>query len=106
MCKRLTVLWRFVIIYAGICGKTMNKDEICYVVGLKQVVRELKNNNVSKIILAEDADDDYKSTIHAAVNNSGVELISTSTRNEIAERYGIEVPSAVVGTLIAPISKK
>lgn len=78
-----------------------NKD---VVVGQRQVVRELKQLNVRKIILATDADVTYKKNIleYAATYNVPVE--SSATSIELAERYGIEVKSAVVGILKMPLA--
>ena len=69
------------------------------VVGMRQVLRELKSGNVQSIILATDADKKYKNTILTSAKVAGVPVTVGSTSEKIAQTYGIEVKSAVVGFL-------
>ena len=69
------------------------------VVGLRQVLREMKSGNVESIILATDADKKYKNTILSSAKVARVPVTIGSTSEKIAQKYGIEVKSAVVGFL-------
>ena len=69
------------------------------VVGLRQVLRELKNGNIQSIVLATDADKKYKNTILSSAKIANVPVTIASTSEKIAQKYGIEVKSAVVGFL-------
>ena len=73
--------------------------QLTAVVGLRQVLRELKNDNVESIILATDADKKYKNTILSSAKIANVPVTIGSTSEKIAQKYGIEVKSAVVGFL-------
>lgn len=74
------------------------------VVGQRQVVRELKQLNIAQIILASDADTAYKNNILGYARQYNVPVVSGVTSVELAERYGIEVKSAVVGVLKQPLA--
>ena len=67
------------------------------VVGLRQVLREMKSGNLDSIILATDADKKYKNTILSSAKVARVPVTIGSTSEKIAQKYGIEVKSAVVG---------
>ena len=69
------------------------------VVGLRQVLREMKNGNLESIVLATDADKKYKNTILSSAKIARVPVTIGSTSEKIAQKYGIEVKSAVVGFL-------
>ena len=69
------------------------------VVGLRQVLREMKSGNLDSIILATDADKKYKNTILSSAKVARVPVTVGSTSEKIAQKYGIEVKSAVVGFL-------
>lgn len=67
------------------------------VVGLRQVLREMKSGNLESIVLATDADKKYKNTILSSAKVARVPVTIGSTSEKIAQQYGIEVKSAVVG---------
>ena len=69
------------------------------VVGLRQVLREMKSGNLDSIILATDADKKYNNTILSSAKVARVPVTVGSTSEKIAQKYGIEVKSAVVGFL-------
>ncbi len=70
------------------------------VIGRRQVLRQLMLGNIDRVILAKDADTNYKMSIHHACAIYGVEVVELGTVHSIADDYGIEVPSAVVGILV------
>ncbi len=69
------------------------------VVGMRQVLREMKAGNLDSIVLATDADKKYKNTILSSAKIARVPVTVGSTSEKIAQKYGIEVKSAVVGFL-------
>ena len=71
------------------------------VIGQRQVLRELKNDSLEKILLATDADANYSETILNAAKKAGVQVSVASTSQQIADEYGVKVKSAVVGFLKA-----
>ena len=73
--------------------------QIKAVVGLRQVLREMKAGNLDSIVLATDADKKYKNTILSSAKIARVPVTVGSTSEKIAQKYGIEVKSAVVGFL-------
>ncbi|MCM1043815.1 MAG: ribosomal L7Ae/L30e/S12e/Gadd45 family protein [Corallococcus sp.] len=76
-----------------------NKSNSHVVIGLRQVLRELKVGNVVSIVMATDADKDYKRSVLSAAKEQGVAVTQRGTSESIAAEYGIEVKSAVVGFL-------
>lgn len=55
--------------------------------------------NLDRVILAKDADSNYKLSIHNACAIYGVDVVEVGSMHSIADDYGIEVPSAVVGII-------
>ncbi len=70
------------------------------VIGKRQILRELKNNNVAHIIIAADAETQYIHSLIDAAVQSGVKYAISGTMQEIAAQYGIEVPCGAVGVLL------
>ena len=71
------------------------------VIGRRQILRELKKNNVAEIVIATDAEAQYISSLIEAAKQSGVAYKLNGTMNEISAQYHIEVPSGAVGILKA-----
>lgn len=69
------------------------------VIGKRQTVRQLALGNVSKIILACDADNGYKSAVYQAAHTYGVPVVEEGSRASIASKHNVEVSSAVVAML-------
>ena len=69
------------------------------VIGRRQILRELKKNNIAEIIIATDAEQQYIASLIEVAKQSGVTYKLHGTMNEISARYGIEVPSGAVGVL-------
>lgn len=69
------------------------------VVGKRQILRELKNNNIAEIRIACDAETKYIGELIAVAKQHNVRYVIASTMDEIAAQYGIEVPSGAVGVL-------
>ena len=69
------------------------------VIGRRQILRELKKNNVREIIIATDAEASYIASLIEVAKNAGVAYKLRGTMNEISAHYDIEVPSGAVGVL-------
>ena len=69
------------------------------VVGKRQILRELKKNNLREITIATDAEAQYIASLIAVAKQHGVSYKLCGTMNDIAAEYGIEVPSGAVGVL-------
>ena len=71
------------------------------VIGKRQILRELKKNNIAEIVIATDAETQYIASLIEVAKQSDVPYKLSGTMNEISSRYGIEVPSGAVGVLKA-----
>jgi large subunit ribosomal protein L7A len=70
------------------------------VVGLKQTLRGIIEGKVRCVILARNADDFIKNTIHSHCNNNDVEIIiSNEDMKTLGIHCGIEVGASVVGII-------
>lgn len=69
------------------------------VVGKKQILRLLKENALLGITIAEDVDSDYVQSICSVARLHNVPVKFCGTMEQIAEQYGIDVPSGAVGLL-------
>lgn len=84
-------------------GIMANNVNVGVVVGQRQVLRQLKQHNISKVLLASDADSRYKQTMLKEIQICNVEVDDSFTAQQLADKFGVDVPSAVVGILIRPI---
>ena len=71
------------------------------VIGRRQILRELKKNNVAEITIATDAETQYIASLIEAAKEHGVPYKLRGSMNEISAEYGIAVPSGAVGVLKA-----
>ena len=69
------------------------------VIGRRQILRELKKNNIAEIIIATDAEPSYIAGLIEVAKQSGVAYKLRGTMNEISAHYDIDVPSGAVGVL-------
>ena len=69
------------------------------VIGRRQILRELKKNNVAEIVIAVDAEASYIANLIEVAKQAGVPYRLHGTMNEISARYAIDVPSGAVGVL-------
>ena len=69
------------------------------VIGRRQILRELKKNNIAEIVIATDAEASYIAGLIEAAKQSAVPYKLHGTMNEISARYDIEVPSGAIGVL-------
>ena len=71
------------------------------VIGKRQILRELKKNNVAEITIAVDAETQYIASLIEVAKLHGVPYRLSGTMNEISADFGIQVPSGAVGVLKA-----
>ena len=71
------------------------------VVGRRQILRELKKNNIAEIIIATDAESSYIASIIEVAKLAGVAYKLQGTMYDISQQYHIDVPSGAVGVLRA-----
>ena len=69
------------------------------VVGKKQILRALSENNVVSITVATDADGEYAEAIQHVAKLHNVKVERKGTMEQIAAEYGIDVPSGAVAQL-------
>lgn len=75
------------------------------VVGLKQILRELEKDNVTKIYLADDADEEIRQKVISAANGKPVELVRVKGMEELGEICKIDVRTACAG-LVHELKKR
>ena len=71
------------------------------VIGRRQILRELKKDNIVQIQIATDAETQYITSLIEVAKEYGVPYKLHGTMNDISASYGIEVPSGAVGILKA-----
>lgn len=71
------------------------------VIGKKQILRLAHENKLKCIQLATDADADYCACLVAAAREHNVKIFAQNTREELAQKYGIDVPCGGIGFLKA-----
>lgn len=71
------------------------------VIGRRQILRELKKNNVAEIVIATDAEANYIASLIEVAKEHGVPYVLRGTMSEISAEHSIEVPSGAVGVLKA-----
>ena len=71
------------------------------VIGRRQILRELKKNNIAEITIATDAETQYIASLIEVAKSYGVPYKISGAMSEISAEYGIDVPSGAVGVLKA-----
>ncbi|MGI6152644.1 MAG: ribosomal L7Ae/L30e/S12e/Gadd45 family protein [Christensenellaceae bacterium] len=69
------------------------------VVGLKQLLRELDKENVLKVYLAVDADEEIKQKVLVAARSKSLEPVWVDTMDELGDICQIDVKTACAGIL-------
>ena len=77
----------------------MDSKKSRVVVGKKQILRELKNANITEIRIAEDVEAEYAESIKAEARRHNVGYVIRGTMRQLADEYGVDVPTGAVGTL-------
>ncbi|MCH5153273.1 MAG: hypothetical protein J1F68_04885 [Clostridiales bacterium] len=71
------------------------------VIGRRQILRELKKDNIVQIQIATDAETQYITSLIEVAKEYGVPYKLSGTMGDISAKYGIQVPSGAVGVLKA-----
>jgi len=77
-------------------------SEICsadLIVGSKQTLKAMANNQVEKVFLAKDIDQPLKKEILMAVNNNNIPFEIVESKNELGRICGIDVSAASAALL-------
>jgi large subunit ribosomal protein L7A len=69
------------------------------VVGLKQLLRELHKDNITKVYLAEDADQELKKKVLDAAHGKNVAIESIEKMKDLGDICKIDVQTACAGIL-------
>lgn len=77
----------------------MDNQNCGIVIGKKQILRLARENKLKCIQLAVDADAEYISAIVAVARTHNIRVIGQGTKEELARKYGIDVPCGGVGFL-------
>ncbi len=77
----------------------MDNQNCGIVIGKKQILRLARENKLKCIQLAVDADAEYVSSIVAVAKAHNIRVFGENTREELAHKYGIEVPCGGIGFL-------
>ncbi len=70
------------------------------VVGIKQLRRSLKEGQVARVFIAEDADPRLTEPLAEACAAAGVEIVLIPTMSELGKACGISVGAAAAGLLV------
>jgi large subunit ribosomal protein L7A len=83
-------------------GKLKMLSEICgadLLVGSKQTLKAIANNQAKMIFLAKDIDQPLKKEILEAVNNNNIPFEIVESKNELGRICGIDVSAASAALL-------
>lgn len=69
------------------------------VVGLKQTVKAIKNNNAETVYIAKDADDKIKQSVKTLITQDSPALVYVDTMKELGKLCGIDVGAATAAIL-------
>ena len=70
------------------------------VVGIKQLRKSLKDGQINRAYIAENADPRLTDPIAALCRETGVDLVQVATMAELGQACGISVGAAAAGLLI------
>ena len=76
-----------------------DKDINNIIVGSKQTLKAIQNNEVKKIFLAEDIDQPLKVKILKAVKNNNIPIEIFTSKSELGRVCGIDVSAATAALL-------
>jgi large subunit ribosomal protein L7A len=69
------------------------------VVGTKQTARAIKNNNISEVIIAMDADPRLTSKIASLAKETNIPVVYVDSMKKLGKTCGINVGAAVVAII-------
>ena len=69
------------------------------IIGTKQTLRALKNNEVKAVYIARDAEDRIVNDVLKAAKESSVQVVFVPTMEDLGKAFGIEVGAATAALL-------
>ncbi|HQC54452.1 MAG TPA: ribosomal L7Ae/L30e/S12e/Gadd45 family protein [Clostridia bacterium] len=75
------------------------KGSVKQVAGLRQVIKGIKEQKISAVILALNADEHILTQVKQICTQNEIPLSFTRSKEELGVSLGLEVPCAVVGVL-------
>lgn len=64
------------------------------IIGLKQTIKAIKEDRVTKVYIAKDADDSIKNNILEVCSGKNLQIVYVNTMKELGEACGIEVKAS------------
>lgn len=77
----------------------MANDKVQVVIGKRQILREMKNNNVAEIKIAADAEQQYIYSLIESATEYRVKYSISGTMSGYANEYNIDVATGAIGIL-------
>ena len=77
----------------------MANDKLNVVIGKRQILREVKKDNIVEIMIAANAEQDYIHSLIELAKEYDVKYRICASREEFSEMYGIDVPTGAIGVL-------
>ena len=77
----------------------MANDKLNVVIGKRQILREIKKNNIVEIKIAADAEQEYIHYMIELAKQHGVKYLICGSRDAFSAEYGIDVPTGAIGLL-------
>lgn len=69
------------------------------VIGMKQTLRALKNNEVKAVYIARDAEERVVQDIKETAKEKNVQIVFVPSMEELGKAFGIEIGAATAGLL-------
>jgi large subunit ribosomal protein L7A len=85
---------------AELFSKELTKRDC--IVGFREVQRELRQDRIERVYLAEDADSDLCRRVASVCDSKNIPLSYYKSKKEAGEWFGLDVPCAVVGVRSGP----
>lgn len=67
------------------------------IVGLKQVLKGIRDNDVRCVVIASDSDSFVEECVVETIGTKCVDVLYCQSRKELGQTVGIDVPASVVG---------
>lgn len=76
-----------------------NYSGLAFVAGLRQVVKGLKENRITRVTVALNADENIKNQISEMCQNNKIPVSYVRSKEELGREMGLEVGCSVTGEL-------
>ena len=88
-----------VIFWYNVSWWFMAQDRLNVVIGKRQILREVKKDNIVEIRIAADAEQEYIHSLIELAKQYDVKYLICGSMNEFSAKYGIDVPTGAIGLL-------